>query len=62
MGSIELFGEYQYFLITLAALGILFFSSLYATAGQDNLFGPLWLLFIGVVLDFCANGGYQVHN
>ncbi len=56
MGSIELFGEYQYFLITLAALGILFFSSLYATAGQDNLFGPLWLLFIGVVLDFCANG------
>ena len=56
MGSIEVFAQSQYFLITLLALGILFFASMYATAGQDKLFTPLWFLFIGLVLDFGANG------
>lgn len=56
MGNIEVFAQSQYFFTTLLALGILFFASIYATAGQDKLFVPLWLLFIGLVLDFGAGG------
>ena len=56
MGSIEIFSQYHHFLTTLSALAILLFASVYATAGQDRLFTPLWLMFIGLVLDFGANG------
>ncbi len=56
MGNIEIFSQYHHFLTTLLAMGILLFSSIYATAGQDKLFAPLWLMFIGLVLDFGANG------
>lgn len=56
MGSIEIFSQYHYFLATLSALAVLFFAGIYATAGQDHLFVPLWLMFIGLVLDFGANG------
>ncbi len=56
MGNIEIFSQYHHFLATLLAMGILLFSSIYATAGQDKLFAPLWLMFIGLVLDFGANG------
>lgn len=56
MSSIEIFSQNQYFFITLLALGILFFACIYATAGQDNLFAPIWLIFAGFVLDFLANG------
>ena len=56
MGSIEIFAQSQYFLITLLALGIFLFAGIYATAGQDKLFAPIWFLFIGLVLDFGANG------
>lgn len=55
MGSIEVFSQYHQFLATLAALSILLFSCIYATSGQDRLFAPLWLLFIGLVADFGAN-------
>lgn len=56
MGSIEIFAQSHYFFITLFALGVLFFACIYATVGQDRLFAPLWLILIGVVLDFLANG------
>ena len=56
MGNIEIFAQSNYLFITFFALGILFFSCIYATMGQDKLFTPLWLIFISVVLDFLANG------
>ena len=56
MSSIEIFSQNQYFFITLLALGILFFACIYATAGQDKLFTPIWLIFAGFVLDFFASG------
>ena len=56
MSSIEIFAQSHYFLITIFSLGILLISCIYATAGQDKLFSPLWFLFIGFVLDFGANG------
>ena len=56
MGNIEIFSQYQNFLTTICSLGILLFACIYATSGQDKLFAPLWLLFIGFVLDFGAGG------
>lgn len=55
MGSVEIFSQYHQFVTTLAAMGILLFACMYATSGQDKLFAPLWLLFMGLVLDFGAN-------
>ena len=54
MGSIEVFAQSQYFFTTLLSLAVLFFAGIYATAGQDKLFAPLWFLFIGLVVDFGA--------
>lgn len=55
MGSVEIFSQYHQFVTTLAAMGILLFACMYATSGQDKLFAPLWLLFMGLVWDFGAN-------
>ena len=56
MANIEVFAQNYHFIFSLISLGVLFFATIYATSGQDKLFAPLWFLFIGVVLDFGANG------
>ena len=55
MSAIEVFSEQIYFLTTLAGFIIFFCSCIYSTRQQENLFTPLWLIFIGMLLDFVAN-------
>lgn len=55
MGNVDVFSQQIYSLITIFTLIILFLSCLYATSQQEKLFSPLWLIFIGVMLDFGAN-------
>ncbi len=56
MANIEIFAQNYQFVFSLIALGVLFLATIYSTAGQDKLFAPLWFLFIGIILDFGANG------
>lgn len=56
MANIEIFAQNFHFIFSLISLSVLFFAIVYSTSGQDKLFVPLWFLFIGIVLDFGANG------
>ena len=55
MGSIEIFTNQTHSIITLLALVVMFFVCIYTTKGQEKLFAPLWLFFLGVLLDIGAN-------
>lgn len=54
MGNIEVFNQNYIFVLTLASLGFLLFSCLYASGDSDKLFAPMWMLFIGFAAEFGA--------
>ncbi len=56
MGNIEVFNQNYIFILTLATLGFLLFSCFYASGDSDKLFAPMWMLFIGFVAEFAAEG------
>ncbi|MBE6452700.1 MAG: diguanylate cyclase [Alphaproteobacteria bacterium] len=56
MGGIEIFANQYHAFVTLSAVMLLFFSCIYSTSGQDKLFTPIWLFFVGLILDLGANG------
>ena len=56
MGNIEVFNQNYIFLLTLASLGFLLFSCFYASNDSEKLFAPIWMLFIGFITEFCAEG------
>lgn len=55
MGNIEVFNQDSNFLITLFSLLLLLFTCFYDSR-REKLFAPVWLLFAGLVIEFCANG------
>ena len=55
MGNIEVFNQDSNFLITLFSLFLLLFTCFYDSR-REKLFAPVWLLFAGLVIEFCANG------
>lgn len=55
MGNIDVFNQDTNFLITLFSLGLLLFSCFYVSK-VEKFFAPAWLLFTGLVIEFCANG------
>lgn len=55
MGSIDIFNQNTNFMVSLFALALLFFATLYA-GRSGRLAAPLWLLFIGLLIDFLAGG------
>lgn len=55
MESLEVFNQSLHFFITLFALGILFLSCMCA-GSIEKISSSLWLLFAGLVIEFCAGG------
>ncbi len=55
MGNPEVFTNNYMFLVTLVSLGLLLVSCFYA-GSVKKFFGTAWLLFIGLTLEFCAEG------
>ena len=55
MGSIDIFNQNTNFMISLFSLALLFFATVY-TGRSRRLAAPLWLLFVGLLIDFLASG------
>ena len=55
MESINIFTQDSYFAITLFTLGLLLFSTIFSSRA-DKIAAPLWLLFIGLAVEFVAGG------
>lgn len=55
MGSIDIFNQNTNFMISLFSLALLFFATVYA-GRSGRLAAPLWLLFVGLLIDFLASG------
>lgn len=55
MGSLNLFSQNIYFVITLFSLGLLFCAALFA-GRADKIGASIWLLFFALLIDFAATG------
>lgn len=55
MSGIEIFSQQANATISYIALFLLVLSCFYSTAGDKSISAPLWLLTIGILLDFFAN-------